>query len=230
MVDVERELLKDTLVLFSGTGCQIAALLKFLQRRNVVSSKLLTVEIVCHGVPSYLSFHRYLVELSKGKKIDSINFCDKSVGWRNRSVKVDFSDGSTYRKLQRDDYYMKMFVKNISLRPSCYECSFKNFTSGSDIVLGAFWGYDEFVSEDNKENGCSLVILNTEKGHNVFSKIGNAVFFRKSNINVAMKGNPCLSTPVKKNKYRSLYFKLLSKNISYSLVVIITKFAELLRL
>lgn len=40
---------KDIPVLFSGTTCQIAGLLKYLRKEY---EKLLTVDVICHGVPS----------------------------------------------------------------------------------------------------------------------------------------------------------------------------------
>ena len=48
---------KDRNVLFSGTPCQIAGLKAFLRKDY---DNLLTVDLVCHGVPSPLVWKRYL--------------------------------------------------------------------------------------------------------------------------------------------------------------------------
>ncbi len=65
--------------------------------------------------------------------------------------------------------YMKLFLDNITLRPSCYNCKFRDQKSGSDITLGDFWGYENFDKDDDK--GVSLVLLNTDKGKSLFNNI-----------------------------------------------------------
>ena len=55
-------LLAGRKVLFSGTPCQIAGLKAFLQDDY---DNLLTVDLVCHGVPSPLVWKRYLDETIK---------------------------------------------------------------------------------------------------------------------------------------------------------------------
>lgn len=81
-------------VLFSGTPCQIAGLHLFLNKEY---SNLVTVDIVCHGVPSprvwrdYLDFiinsytkEKNMISVPTNKKptIGSISFRDKSNGWK----------------------------------------------------------------------------------------------------------------------------------------------------
>ena len=85
-------------VLFSGTPCQIAGLKKYLRKEY---DNLLTVDFICHGVPSPGVWRRYLSELREslhaergdGKKsfsssidelpvITGISFRDKSDGWK----------------------------------------------------------------------------------------------------------------------------------------------------
>jgi len=53
-------LLAGRKVLFSGTPCQIAGLKAFLQKDY---DNLLTVDLICHGVPSPLVWKRYLDEV-----------------------------------------------------------------------------------------------------------------------------------------------------------------------
>ena len=95
-----REFLKQgRKVLFSGTPCQIAGLKKFLRKEY---NNLLTVDVVCHGVPSPLVWRKYLEEVREniraereaGKNtvsfslndlpvITGISFRDKTHGWKN---------------------------------------------------------------------------------------------------------------------------------------------------
>lgn len=60
--DVKKAVLEGRRVLFSGTPCQVAALNEFLGRRY---ENLLTVDIVCHGVPNQRFFNDYLGILKK---------------------------------------------------------------------------------------------------------------------------------------------------------------------
>ncbi|MGN0865618.1 MAG: 4Fe-4S dicluster domain-containing protein [Akkermansia sp.] len=55
--DVRAQLKTGRLVLFSGTPCQVGALYQVLRSRPC---NLLTMDIVCHGVPSFHLFRRYL--------------------------------------------------------------------------------------------------------------------------------------------------------------------------
>lgn len=47
--DVQKKLKNDIFVLFSGTPCQVDALKSYLRKDY---PNLLTVDIICHGVPS----------------------------------------------------------------------------------------------------------------------------------------------------------------------------------
>lgn len=51
--NVKKDLQEGKQVLYSGTACQIAGLNKFLEKNY---KNLLTVDIVCHGVPSQKLF------------------------------------------------------------------------------------------------------------------------------------------------------------------------------
>ena len=54
-------------VLFSGTPCQIAGLKKFLRKEY---ANLLTVDFICHGVPSPGVWRRYLSELRESLRAE----------------------------------------------------------------------------------------------------------------------------------------------------------------
>ena len=117
-IDAKKFLAENRFVLFSGTPCQIAGLMHFLGKRY---DKLLTVEVLCHGVPSPRVWRRYLNELKddvwrmkntvsphsilsswKAKpscggnevKIEGISFRDKRIGWKNYSFVLTLSKPS----------------------------------------------------------------------------------------------------------------------------------------
>lgn len=93
---------KGRKVLFSGVSCQIAGLHRFLRKEY---ENLLTVDVICHGVPSPLVWRKYveaiqacplgiaggkwiLSSLNEIPVITSITFRDKSTGWKKYSFSV----------------------------------------------------------------------------------------------------------------------------------------------
>lgn len=173
-LDAERALKAGKDVLFSGTPCQIAGLKKYLEKDY---EKLLTVDLVCHGVPSPLAWESYL-EYRKDKdnqeKIaDKINVRSKETGWSRYSYSVQYSynDGYVYQKPSGQDPYMRAFVSNMTLRPSCNECHFKGLKRCSDFTLGDFWGIWNIKPEMDDNKGTSLVVIHSEKGKEYWEKI-----------------------------------------------------------
>ena len=130
-------------VMFTGTPCQIAGLRSYLRRDY---DKLLTVEIMCHGVPSPGVWQRYLDEnfrsLDDGTRITYVNFRDKSKeGWSRYNVVIKgCKDGSLdgERELAASVYvdnpFMRGFMSDVYLRPACHRCRCKHGASGSDLI------------------------------------------------------------------------------------------------
>lgn len=160
-------------VLFCGTPCQISGLHRYLGRNY---DRLLTVDFICHGVPSpkiwrkYLEERRQILHRQAGGEpgvIDSVNFRDKAAGWHCFSLAIQYktSGGKTnrYRQTVHTDPYLKGFVQNIYLRPSCYDCSAKKLSAKSDITLGDLWGGGKIIPGKADDKGLSVVFLNTPK-------------------------------------------------------------------
>lgn len=168
--DAIADLASGRKVLFSGTPCQVAAMAK----RAGKDENLLLIEVVCHGAPEPIYWEKYLNEfLKKNKKtrreISSINFRDKRNGWKNYNFTIKFDDKSEWTESHGQNVYMRGFLKNLTLRESCFKCPFK-YPNGSkaDISLGDFWGIEkvDIVSDSDIFDGMSLVIsrlLNEEK-------------------------------------------------------------------
>lgn len=143
-------------VLFSGTPCQISGLKAFLKKEY---SNLITVEIICHGVPSTTVFKRYIQEVAKGEIISHINMREKLEGWKKYHITIN-----NYTSTWTNDLFLRSFLSNLILRPSCYNCKHKKGRCGSDIALGDFWGVKSCHQELDDDKGLSLVFLNSEKG------------------------------------------------------------------
>ncbi len=177
---------EGVLVLFSGTPCQIGGLKAFLGKDY---QNLITVDFICHGVPSRGVWRKYLSEIAGGREITSVNFRDKSESWTGYTLTVVFSDGTVYRKTSDNDLYMKGFLQNIILRPSCYECGFKGVERAADITIGDFWGADKEFPEIFDNKGMSAVMLNSEQGIGVWESISDKFLLRETNAETIITYN-----------------------------------------
>ena len=166
-------------VLFSGTSCQIAGLRRFLGRDY---DRLLTIDVVCHGVPSPLVWRKYL-EVIKAKSTDAttqithIAFRDKATGWKKSSLTIK---GTTTNRQEAHtllhercdrNVYMRLFHHDLTLRPSCFNCPAKEGKAGSDFTLADFWGIAKRAPELDDDKGTSMVMVNTEKAASLFANL-----------------------------------------------------------
>ncbi len=213
---------KET-VLFSGTPCQIAGLNTFLSGKSF--DNLLTVEVICHGTPSQKTFEEYIkeVEEKEKEKVTDINFRDKTNGWKNYLQRFSFK-GSHKTVNARQTSYMQGFLKNLFIRPSCHECPFRCMPRVADISLGDYWGISNFYPELDNDKGTSLILINSAKGKHHFDKIEEQIFSQKTDIESAIKGNPCLVKQVTPNRNRESFFlETESKDFSLTIAKLLPK-------
>ena len=201
-------LLQGRKVLFSGTPCQISGLKSFLGKEY---DNLLCVDLICHGVPSPLVWKEYLKEISNSRKLSLITFRDKSNGWKNAELVYKFESGSEYREKYSESTYIKGFIQNCFLRPSCYTCHNKTLDRCSDLTLGDFWGVEEQLPSIDIQEGISLLLVHSEKGSSILNKIKNNIFVEKVDINLALTFNECAIQSVKLTKKRLKFFQYIKK-------------------
>jgi Coenzyme F420-reducing hydrogenase, beta subunit len=205
----EEFLIQGMQVLFSGTPCQIAGFKGYLGREF---NNLLTCDIVCHGVPSPKIYKMYLdyVSQNNSSSIDKINFRDKKKGWKRFSLSIKFKDERIYTSDLTADPYLYGFLKNLYLRPSCHICPFTNINRISDITLGDYWGVAKYHPKMDDDRGASIVLINTEKGKEIFEKYKSLLNYIQSNIDWAITGNACLVKPCDSHKSRENFFRALN--------------------
>lgn len=216
---VKTDLEAGRLVLYCGTPCQIKGLKLFLRKQY---ENLITVDFVCHGVPSPKVWQDYLRGLSKtvssGFSLELVNFRSKSAGgWHNYALEFLFKDktGRVSTKVQhpRDNPYYQLFFQNISLRPSCYKCPAKGFSSGSDLTLADFWGVQKVAPEFDDNNGVSLVFINTERGKCLIDSL--SIERLEVDVASATKSNPSVYHSVAEPSRRVQFFKKYTPTLSY---------------
>lgn len=166
--EVKEDLLKGRKVLFSGTPCQIAGLKKYLDKDW---DNLLLVDLFCYGIPSPVIWKKWLDYISNGRKPTFVDFRDKTYGWDNYSLRIEFSDGSIYCKPKKNDLFIATFSKGSYIRPSCHTCNLKAFPRFSDITLGDFQELEDIFPDKDPHNGWSMVRINSQKGRDIFGFI-----------------------------------------------------------
>ena len=118
---------------------------------------------------------------------------------------------------------MQLFLKNISLRPSCYNCNAKECRR-ADITLGDFWGVSKVLPGVFDDTGVSLVIPRTEKGNAFYDSISNNVKSIEVDYNIAVMSNSAEIVSVSEPPERSAFFNDLASKIDF--YVIVRKYAK----
>ncbi len=206
---VQKDLKKGYQVLFTGTPCQIEGLKAFLRKEY---DNLYTQDIICHGVPSPLVWEKYK---RYRKEIDheipqEISFRNKDEGWHLYNMKFSYKSGA-YKQIQKEDLFMKAFLKNTILRNSCYNCNVKKINRVSDITLGDYWGIEKFFEQMDDNKGVSAVIIQSQKGMELFDKIKENLIFEKTTIDDIVKYNPSLNKSVDCDPNREKFFENMNK-------------------
>lgn len=207
-----KELLKEgRRVLYSGTPCQIAGLYGFLGKDN---ENLLTVDLICHGVPNQRILQDYLKSFGE---TEYFTFRDKSLGWGiNGKVAVRGSKKS--RKLwQSASPYLYYFSQGFIYRDSCYKCKYTCQHRPADITLGDYWGIEkqhpEYLDKDgfDTRKGISVMIANTKKGAEAIQSTTQFLYIKESTFEKAAAGNAQLVRPTQKKPQRQEILDLYSK-------------------
>lgn len=207
---VKCDLLQGKQVLFTGTPCQIAGLKSYLQKDY---DNLFCIDNICHGVPSPKVWQNYISYQEKYFKssLSKINFRNKDTGWKDYSVYISFENNDEYKNKFNNDLYMKAFLKDICLRPSCYQCEFKSLHRQSDITLADYWGIQSMIPDMDDDKGTSLIFVNSERGQVMLEKIKAQILYREVDINKAVVYNPSAVKSSVRNPRREDFFKEIGK-------------------
>ena len=208
--EVKKALIDKKVVLFSGTPCQVAGLKAFL---GTDYENLITVDFICHGVPSPLAWKKYVEyrEEKAASKTRRTFFRYKKNGWKTFSVQFVFENCTEYIQILTKDLYMRGFLADLFLRPSCFNCQFKDNNYQSDITLADFWGVDEVIPEWNDDKGVSLVVTNTQKGSFLINQIKENAVLKSADFKSAFIGNPSYFESVRRKFVAKKVFKDLNR-------------------
>lgn len=212
--EIKQNLIEGKLVLFSGTGCQVNGLKKFLAKKY---DNLLCVDVICHGVPSPELWKKYMQyqEYKYNGKLRYINFRCKKDSWQDFGMQENMNNISKNQLkkiyISKDvDSYMQMFLKDYCLRPSCYNCVAKK-RKMSDLTVADFWGINNVAPEMNDGKGTSLVLIRTETGQQIFENISNKMKLKEVTYEEGVKGNPSEYRSVKRPEERDTFYENMQK-------------------
>ncbi|WP_054336187.1 Coenzyme F420 hydrogenase/dehydrogenase, beta subunit C-terminal domain [Megasphaera elsdenii] len=199
---VGEDLKNGRIILFSGTHCQCAGLKSLLETCCIKTENLYLVDIVCHGGPSpsvYKAFRDFMENKYHGE-IKGFEFRNKKFGWHN-TVESTWINGQEYDTM----LYRDIFYGDNALRPSCYQCPYKNVVHTSDITIGDFWGIEKWAKDFDDTKGISLVLINTPKGKILLNRISNNIALKESNTVDCLQ--PCLQKPVSRPATRDQFWQ-----------------------
>lgn len=156
---IKENLIEGRKVLFCGTPCQVDGLKSFLRKEY---TNLITVDFVCHGVPSMSLLNLHLEYLGV-KNVEEINFRPKNTAWVD-DLKITYDKGHLRNTPWVLDEYFYTFQTYKNIRPSCFECKHCNGKRAADVTLADFWGIHKYKPEEFDVKGISLVLANTSIG------------------------------------------------------------------
>lgn len=205
--NVREDLNNNKLVLFVGTPCQISGLKMFLSKDY---KNLVTIDIICHGVPSQkVLFEDLKYSFKIGKKdFEYITFRDSN-GYHIKIYKTikDYFEKKVYKsKYANLDPYYKNFLRGNIYRENCYNCNYAKKERISDITIGDFWGLDKKSKiYDNAYKGISSVIVLTDKGLKIIEEIFPLVEKEERTYKEVYLSNGQLNAPMERKKQYQIF-------------------------
>lgn len=196
-------------VVYTGTPCQIAGLYAFLGKDY---ENLLTIDLICHGVPSKMVFDKYIseVEAAKENKVIYVGR-DKSKGWRPCSFRYEFDDGTYIIQKGTDNIFNIGFTTNIFQRKSCLQCKYAKIPRIADITVGDYFQGQKAELLDKYNQGLSLITCNTEKGVKAVNDLGKQIIKWEYPIEEVVKESEHLANSPRNNIFRRTFFWIIKR-------------------
>ena len=205
---IRKELKNGRKVLYSGMACQVEGLKSFLRKDY---DNLYTIDLICMGIPSYVVWQKYLSAFFGDEKIKSINFKEKSKGWDTFTFRVD-TDKRIFKERGMHNLYLRSMFLSWNMRPSCFQCPFKNAKRISDFTLADAWGVYHSTPDINDNKGLSSVIVHSNKGLELWNILKDKIDSVQVSIDDIAAGNSNLITNKPQTGDRKLFFETLNVN------------------
>ena len=183
--DAKQELQKGRLVCFSGTPCQIQGLKNYLHKEY---ENLITVDVVCRGVPSPGVWKKYTDYLKRKGKLSSVRFRDKSLGYQYSTMEVVYKDGKIERNGIESDQWLRMFFSGMILRPSCPACNFRSVERCNDFTIWDCFNVSDLTKDLDETKGATRMLIHTKRGQEIFNEIRDRFYVVDADVNTVAVG------------------------------------------
>lgn len=209
---IKEQLESGRIVLFTGTSCHIRGLYSYLPKK--LQENLVTIDFICHGVPSPSVFKKYINWLEKkyNDKLTDFNFRDKQYGWDNGVLTVGYFKNKGKKIFMNDENsYFYGMLHDIFIRPCCHECQSNGLQRESDFTIADFWGIgrkNKFEHEHERNYGISLLALNSEKAHKIYETgLKNSIVSVQRSQQEAYEGNWNYRFSAKRNSKTPIFWE-----------------------
>ncbi len=186
---LEEKIKEERTILFIGLGCDIGAIIAYCETKNLDTSKLYTIDILCHG-PTTSIVHKQFVEGLEKKyhsRINSFSVRYKKNGWKPSYIRAEFENGDVFCIPFYESDYGFAFSHYSKL--CCYNCKFKGSNHKADMTCGDFWGIDKTMRGWNA-NGVSIMFVKSPKGKELVELIDKEDFYiEEADTSFALKNN-----------------------------------------
>lgn len=204
--EIKQKLNNNELICFSGTPCQIEGLLNFLGKDY---NNLITVGVVCYGVPSPKLFGKYILFIQKkyDDKLINFHFRSKKYGYSSPTVVAEFAQKGSIDSKSALKSFTKTYFNGISIRPSCYECKVKTEKKTFDFLLGDCWNVSDYKKSFDDNQGTTSVFVYTEKGKRILGELSNDIRLFKTDEKKLLNNDCSMIIKCRpKNQKRDLLF------------------------
>lgn len=208
--EIKEFLEKGRKVLFTGTPCQVSALINFLHRDY---DNLYTCDVICHGVPSKMLFQEHLKWIGEKNNGEVLSYqfrCKKKNGWSltyETIIKKKNGHKKRIENIASLDPYYEAFLRGLTYRESCYKCIYSTPHRVGDITIGDFWGIESYKPEYANTNGVSAIIINSKQGRELCERVKDRMELYEVDYHELVKRNGNLHEPSQRPKERDLIYK-----------------------
>lgn len=189
---VRADLASGRTVLFSGTPCQVAGLKSYLKLCGGGSTRLILVDLLCHGAasPGIFSDHVAFLESRHGRLV-GYEFRNKDFGWHGyRNAAVFRDDGKRFG--YDVSAYQEIFDFSYAARPVCSRCPYACAARAGDVTLGDYWGVEGYFPAIDDNRGVSLAIVCTDLGDSLVRGIGPAAKLEEGQYSQGVLRQSCM--------------------------------------
>ena len=216
--EIFEDLKNEKKVLFIASPCQIAGINAFFNKdkyHQKLKNNLLTIDFLCHGSVNNKYLLSEIKDIEKTKKIncDAISFRSNDLS-KNYYFCLTENNKLVYKRPAENQRYFYSFLHSIITKECCMQCKYKRVERVGDITIGDFIGLDREVYNTYKIDNPSVILINNEKGNDIFNKLDKENFvIINRNIEEAIKGGPSFRKGNQKiSKERKKFRKYYPKN------------------